>query len=241
MNEHLICPITLKIFKDPVISKSGITYEKRAIIKWLKNNKTDPLSRESLTIEDLRPNLVIKNMINMIPKKDYYNNYLYIDELIEKWNEAITEYNNKFNINNDSIHNLSGYGLLRDNLDNINYNTYNDLSNDFKNSNIDYKDKIYKLIQLSNFLNCPKLYKLAIDIEIKFNKRIEEYDELDEEYFELNKKYNKLKKENNILRESNYNLRVNFYNFRNNLINFYNNNRLQINLNNLKLIIEKYN
>ena len=36
-----ICPITQKIMEEPVITPYGTTYEKSAIIDWIKKNKTD--------------------------------------------------------------------------------------------------------------------------------------------------------------------------------------------------------
>jgi len=39
--------------KNPVLSKSGIYYEKSAILNWLKNHNTDPISREILNINML--------------------------------------------------------------------------------------------------------------------------------------------------------------------------------------------
>ncbi|XP_042356148.1 uncharacterized protein LOC121953239 [Plectropomus leopardus] len=53
---HLICPLTNKMFVDPVKTKYGTVYERKAIEKFLKKNKYDPkggpektLSRGDLT------------------------------------------------------------------------------------------------------------------------------------------------------------------------------------------------
>jgi hypothetical protein len=35
--------------KNPVLSPSGIYYEKEAILNWLKTNNTDPMTREKLS------------------------------------------------------------------------------------------------------------------------------------------------------------------------------------------------
>ena len=42
--------------KNPVLSPSGNYYEKTAILNWLKNNNTDPLTRQYLT-----PNMLIED------------------------------------------------------------------------------------------------------------------------------------------------------------------------------------
>ena len=49
--------------QDPVVDKEGNTYDKSAIIKWLENHSTSPITRKSLTKEDLVPNRALKNLI----------------------------------------------------------------------------------------------------------------------------------------------------------------------------------
>ena len=44
--DHLLCPITREMFRDPVmVLESGHTYEREAIEQHLKNHRTDPLTR----------------------------------------------------------------------------------------------------------------------------------------------------------------------------------------------------
>ena len=45
IEENLKCPITQSRINDPVITPSGITYEKSSIIRWLTYNNIDPLNR----------------------------------------------------------------------------------------------------------------------------------------------------------------------------------------------------
>jgi hypothetical protein len=50
--------------EDPVITRDGHTYEKKAIEKWLKGgHRTDPLTKASLSLSDLSPNRAVKNYI----------------------------------------------------------------------------------------------------------------------------------------------------------------------------------
>jgi STIP1 family protein 1 len=58
--EHLIDPISFEIMHDPVITKTGQSYERATIVEHLKRNPTDPLSRDSLMIHELRPNVNLK-------------------------------------------------------------------------------------------------------------------------------------------------------------------------------------
>lgn len=53
---YLICPLTNHLFENPVITPDGHTYDRDAILLYLNLNHTDPISRSSLTEEDLTPN-----------------------------------------------------------------------------------------------------------------------------------------------------------------------------------------
>jgi STIP1 family protein 1 len=57
---YLVDDISFEIMHDPVITKHGHSYERATIIEHLKRNPVDPLTRESLTIGDLRPNLSLR-------------------------------------------------------------------------------------------------------------------------------------------------------------------------------------
>ncbi|VVA96809.1 unnamed protein product [Arabis nemorensis] len=62
--DYLCCNITLEIFRDPVISPSGVTYERAAILEHLnKVGKFDPITREKLDQYKLVPNLAIKEAV----------------------------------------------------------------------------------------------------------------------------------------------------------------------------------
>jgi len=58
--DHLIDDISFEIMHDPVVTKHGHSYERATITEHLKKNKTDPLHRDVLTIDDLRPNRALK-------------------------------------------------------------------------------------------------------------------------------------------------------------------------------------
>ena len=67
--EYGICPITQEYMTNPVITPSGNYYEKSAIIDWIKKNKTDPLTREPLTVDMLMEDEEYKNKIIEYRKK----------------------------------------------------------------------------------------------------------------------------------------------------------------------------
>ncbi|CAN6458202.1 unnamed protein product [Victoria cruziana] len=62
--DYLCCKITLDIFRDPVITPSGVTYERAVIIEHLhKVGKFDPVTREPLDEKQLAPNLALKKAV----------------------------------------------------------------------------------------------------------------------------------------------------------------------------------
>ena len=64
-----ICPITQEYMKHPMLTPSGNYYEKSAIIQWINKNKTDPISREILTIDMLVEDVEFRNKIKEYKKK----------------------------------------------------------------------------------------------------------------------------------------------------------------------------
>ena len=58
--EYLIDDISFSIMHDPVITKTGNSYDRSTVIEHLKRSSTDPLTREPLRLSDLRPNLALK-------------------------------------------------------------------------------------------------------------------------------------------------------------------------------------
>lgn len=45
---------------DPVMTKTGQSYDRATMLQHLRHSETDPLTREYLTIADLRPNLALR-------------------------------------------------------------------------------------------------------------------------------------------------------------------------------------
>lgn len=63
------CPITCEIMKDPVIGNDGHTYERDAIVKWLSVHNKSPMTKQTMTIDNLVPNIALRNTIeDMIDK-----------------------------------------------------------------------------------------------------------------------------------------------------------------------------
>ena len=68
LKESLKCPITDEIMKEPVITPSGNSYEKKALQDWIKIKQTDPKSVQPLTENQVYPNLFLGNIIEKFNK-----------------------------------------------------------------------------------------------------------------------------------------------------------------------------
>lgn len=66
----LICPLTKKLFKDPVVISDGATFERSAIEAWLKDNNTNPLSNETLPNKGLVPNKLVIDLLWALREMD---------------------------------------------------------------------------------------------------------------------------------------------------------------------------
>ncbi|CAF2416005.1 unnamed protein product [Rotaria sp. Silwood2] len=62
--DSLKCPITHELFRDPVIGADGHTYERKNIIAWIQKHATSPITRESMDLQTLRPNYIVKKMVD---------------------------------------------------------------------------------------------------------------------------------------------------------------------------------
>ena len=58
--DYLIDDISFTVMHDPVVTKTGNTYDRATVIEHLKRSQTDPLTREPLSMHDLRPNIALK-------------------------------------------------------------------------------------------------------------------------------------------------------------------------------------
>lgn len=58
-----ICPITLNLMSHPLLSKTGIHYERSAILGWLLKSNTCPLTRQPLHLSHLISDQVLENEI----------------------------------------------------------------------------------------------------------------------------------------------------------------------------------
>ncbi|CAF3565136.1 unnamed protein product [Rotaria socialis] len=71
--KNLICPLTHKLFQDPVLAGDGHIYERSALVQWIEVNGTSPITLEPLKISDLRIEENIKRLCQSQPPPVAYS------------------------------------------------------------------------------------------------------------------------------------------------------------------------
>lgn len=59
-----LCPLTMQVMYDPVLDAEGNTYERAAILEWLHQHRTSPISRQPLSERMLNPNNSLRDAIH---------------------------------------------------------------------------------------------------------------------------------------------------------------------------------
>lgn len=70
--EGLVCPLTNRLFEDPVLTPHGYTYERSALIELMKHNgNRDPQAHKPMKVEDLVPQRALKRLADDIRKSNF--------------------------------------------------------------------------------------------------------------------------------------------------------------------------
>ena len=73
--DPFICPLTKELFDTPVMTREGDTYERCAIVQYVRQNQCDPFTRQPLTESDLIPNTAVLSAVHKYKKKIYEKGY----------------------------------------------------------------------------------------------------------------------------------------------------------------------
>jgi hypothetical protein len=73
--DYLTCPISLDVMSDPVITPYGDSFERYAIIDWLRTNDTCPLTRRPLKVSQLMENKSLKLVIEEYQRAQQQKEY----------------------------------------------------------------------------------------------------------------------------------------------------------------------
>lgn len=72
IEKFLYCPLTEKLFVDPVITPFGYTFERNAIVSFLFSNACCPISGEPLHLNQLTTNFVVRQIADEVRKTNMF-------------------------------------------------------------------------------------------------------------------------------------------------------------------------
>jgi hypothetical protein len=105
--DEFICPMTLEIMNDPVITNDAITYERSYIEEWFKNNNTSPKTNLQLSSKELISNLSLKNAIYTWKQNQLNNVKVSSEHVNSKEAEKMSQNFNPFNIKGTVIKSIT--------------------------------------------------------------------------------------------------------------------------------------
>jgi len=109
----LECPITGTRFIDPVIAEDGHTYERQAIVQWLQQKQISPMTRQPISINSLRPNYIIKQILELEKKAERQNYTFKLNiDVKKKRNRALFQNDDKFIYEAEWLNNLQGPDIV---------------------------------------------------------------------------------------------------------------------------------
>ncbi len=68
--KDFLCPISVVIMNDPVVSEYGISYDRSSITKWFLNSDKDPSTGKKVSTKQLFPNIYLRSKIKEYLEKD---------------------------------------------------------------------------------------------------------------------------------------------------------------------------
>ena len=68
--EEYICPLTMDVMAEPLLSREGHNYEREAILNWVSEHGTSPLTRETLRPSHLVANRAMKVKIQFFLRQN---------------------------------------------------------------------------------------------------------------------------------------------------------------------------
>jgi hypothetical protein len=92
IRDEFLCPITYELLREPVVASDGHTYEKAAIEKWLRSNRTSPRSGQNmddLLVRNTNMKKLIQDMIDEGGKGLYTNDAFDRERLFDVFAEKV--------------------------------------------------------------------------------------------------------------------------------------------------------
>lgn len=71
--QSFICPLTMEIMFDPVLDNEGNSFERTALLDWLKDSHVSPISGQPLFESRLIPNTALRQIIHDVMGSEWVN------------------------------------------------------------------------------------------------------------------------------------------------------------------------
>ena len=140
-NDEYMCPLTHELMIDPV-TVDGHNYERKAIVDWINRDGTSPLTRKVITINDVVPNVELKNKIVQFKLEKAQRAVEILEHFpVENPFEICQQSVQQKNISIDSLQELHNASFKQD-ASSSNYCAKERVPNNFPNS----PTAIYKLL-----------------------------------------------------------------------------------------------
>lgn len=176
---QFVCPITLDLMNDPVTCQDGNTYEREAILEFLKKKQISPLTNQKMDVKFIIPNRALKELIDefkILREKKVKNNNFETktndidEESLKLINELIQEDENetKNNKNQMDYKNIL-YQMVIKNIEDIfdNIVISKNISDNFRHLNPNY-DLFYNPLLNQNISELDQLVELGICVHKSF-------------------------------------------------------------------------
>ena len=103
-SDDLICPITFRIFNDPVVAADGRTYERAAIVRWITEHGTSPFTRQPLNINELQADDYLRKLAAQRRSSTAsYNHDINVDHADLQRQSSTLSYNYNINVDHPGL------------------------------------------------------------------------------------------------------------------------------------------
>lgn len=93
-----MCPITQEIMRDPVMCCDGHSYERNAIMRWLQNNNTSPMTNLIMDDTSMYPNISLRQNIEEFVNNTQPNQTIQSTTVLPKCNVVVEKHNNMLSV-----------------------------------------------------------------------------------------------------------------------------------------------
>jgi hypothetical protein len=105
LENELFCPIKLDLMDHPVVAADGNSYERDAIVEWIKNHGRSPYTNEPLPNKNLVNNNALRKLI--VDAKHKFDRY--IEHIREQQNNRPQEHNQPLARSNSVLFNMNDF------------------------------------------------------------------------------------------------------------------------------------